>query len=155
MASVDVGARHGGRKSVNIEVPLIPFIDLLLCCIMFLLVSAVWTQIGQLVVEQQPGVGATDGLAPQEPFVVVELSERGYVIASDSGERREIPLAGGAHDLNGLREGLGHYRRTRPEIAKLHLAPDDGVRVEQIVDVMGQARGVGFRRIRLDGERTF
>lgn len=47
MAGIDVGG-HGGKKAVNHEIPLIPFIDFLLCLVMFLLVTAVWSQMARL-----------------------------------------------------------------------------------------------------------
>src|SRR5687767_2095661 len=47
MAGIDVGGGHG-RRSVNQELPLIPFIDFLLCLVMFLLVTAVWSQMARI-----------------------------------------------------------------------------------------------------------
>ena len=44
MAGIDTGGGHGSRRSVNSEIPLIPFIDFLLCLVAFLLVTAVWNQ---------------------------------------------------------------------------------------------------------------
>jgi len=57
MAGIDVGGGgHGGRRSVNQELPLIPFIDFLLCLVMFLLVTAVWSQMARLNADAQvPG----------------------------------------------------------------------------------------------------
>jgi biopolymer transport protein ExbD len=48
MAGIDVGGGHGGKRAVNHEIPLIPFIDFLLCLVAFLLVTAVWTQSARL-----------------------------------------------------------------------------------------------------------
>jgi biopolymer transport protein ExbD len=47
MAGIDVGGGHG-KKSVNHEIPLIPFIDFLLCLVAFLLVTAVWSQMARI-----------------------------------------------------------------------------------------------------------
>jgi len=56
MAGIDTGGGHGGRKSVNQELPLVPFIDFLLCLVMFLLVTAVWSQMARLNADAQvPG----------------------------------------------------------------------------------------------------
>src|SRR5882757_3289871 len=55
MAGIDVGGGHG-RRSVNQELPLVPFIDFLLCLVMFLLVTAVWSQMSRLNADAQvPG----------------------------------------------------------------------------------------------------
>src|ERR1044071_3670660 len=48
MAGIDVGGGHGGKRATNHEIPLIPFIDFLLCLVAFLLVTAVWSQMARL-----------------------------------------------------------------------------------------------------------
>ena len=48
MAGIDTGGGHGKGRAVNQELPLIPFIDFLLCLVMFLLVTAVWSQMARL-----------------------------------------------------------------------------------------------------------
>ncbi len=58
MAGIDTGGGGGGhgRRSVNQELPLVPFIDFLLCLVMFLLVTAVWSQMARLNADAQvPG----------------------------------------------------------------------------------------------------
>ena len=56
MAGIDVGGGGHGRRSVNQELPLVPFIDFLLCLVMFLLVTAVWSQMARLNADAQvPG----------------------------------------------------------------------------------------------------
>ena len=57
MASIDTGGR--GKKGLNAELNLVPFIDLLSMCICFLLMTAVWVQIGVLDVKQ--GIGTSKG----------------------------------------------------------------------------------------------
>ncbi len=47
MAGIDVGGGHG-KRSLNSEIPLIPFIDFLLCLVSFLLITAVWSQMARI-----------------------------------------------------------------------------------------------------------
>lgn len=61
MASAIGATRSGGRRSLDAEVNLVPFIDLLSMCICFLLMTAVWVQMGSLQVKQSHG---TAGAAP-------------------------------------------------------------------------------------------
>ena len=42
MAGIDVGGGGGGRRATNSEINMIPFIDLLMVTIAFLLITAVW-----------------------------------------------------------------------------------------------------------------
>ena len=68
MATIDSGGQ-GGRKSVDQEIPLVPFIDLLLCCVMFLLVTAVWAQLGEMPTTL-PG-GADGPPASEQPALTL------------------------------------------------------------------------------------
>src|SRR5580700_3586495 len=54
MAGVDVGGGgKGGRKSLDSEINMIPFIDLLFVTIAFLLLTAVWTHMARLEADAQ------------------------------------------------------------------------------------------------------
>ena len=66
MASIGDG---GGKRGLNPEVNLVPFIDLLSVCICFLLVSAVWLQVGSVQVKQALGT-----VAPENPPEVMDLT---------------------------------------------------------------------------------
>lgn len=57
MAGVDVGGGgKGGRKSLDSEVNMIPFIDLLMVTIAFLLITAVWSHMARMNADAQvPG----------------------------------------------------------------------------------------------------
>lgn len=48
MAAIDTGSKSAGSRELNRELPLIPFIDFLLCLISFLLITAIWTQNARL-----------------------------------------------------------------------------------------------------------
>ena len=59
MASVVGGASGSGRrKSMDAEINLVSFIDLLSMCICFLLMTAVWLEVGSLQVKQSHGTDA-------------------------------------------------------------------------------------------------
>jgi hypothetical protein len=48
MASVGAGGSPSGRRALDYELALVPFIDFLLCLVAFLLVTAVWSQLARL-----------------------------------------------------------------------------------------------------------
>lgn len=66
MASVDAGGGssssqgvgRGLKRNLNSDLNLVPFIDLLSMCICFLLMTAVWTQMGALHIKQSHGTDA-------------------------------------------------------------------------------------------------
>jgi biopolymer transport protein ExbD len=56
MAGIDVGGGGGGRKETNSEINMVPFIDLLMVTIAFLLITAVWSHMARLNADAQvPG----------------------------------------------------------------------------------------------------
>jgi biopolymer transport protein ExbD len=70
MASMDVSGR-GERRPRNHELPLVPFIDFLLCLVAFLLVTAVWSRMARLEVDARRGGGGDP--APSAPALHVEM----------------------------------------------------------------------------------
>src|SRR6188508_2912033 len=74
MAGIDVGG-HGGKRSTNHEIPLIPFIDFLLCLVAFLLVTAVWSQMARINADARvPGpVGEPPVKVAKEKQLHVEM----------------------------------------------------------------------------------
>jgi len=143
--SVDSGG-HGGKKPVDAEISLIPFIDLLLCCVMFLLVTAVWNQLARLNAnQQQPSQQAQDEPPPEEKVkLVLQVMNSGFVLASTGGDRLEIPKAGDSYDLEELKAKLEERKRLEPNRTDIIVAAEDGVRYEDVIDAMDMVIGVGF-----------
>lgn len=145
MATIQVGGASGGRKTVEADVALVPFIDLLLCCVMFLLVTAVWNQLGQISAKQQAHDTA-DTVAPPptgEELVLRVQAEGGWELASSYGDRFEIPP--GAADE--LAERLRERRRLSEAALRVVVAPEDGVPYEAVVTAMDAVTGAGFSDI--------
>lgn len=76
-----------GRKSLNSELNLVSFVDLLSVCICFLLMTAVWLQVGALQVKQSFGTEGEDKpgydlniafISPTE--VNVEIRSKGKIV---------------------------------------------------------------------------
>src|SRR5258706_6904360 len=79
----------GGKKALDAELNLVPFIDLLSCCICFLLITAVWTQIAGLQVASS---GGPPDQQKQETTIDVKLllTEKGYSLTM-GGAQIDIP----------------------------------------------------------------
>lgn len=50
----------GSKKELNAELNLTPFIDLLSTCVCFLLITAVWIEIGSVEIKQSHGTSAVE-----------------------------------------------------------------------------------------------
>lgn len=88
----------GRRRSLDGEINLVPFIDLLSMCICFLLMTAIWIEIGSIQLHQMLGSEALDNNHPVEISVQlsspntyqVALEQQGRVLQalSVTGENR-------------------------------------------------------------------
>lgn len=74
MGGVDVGG-GGGKRTVNQEINMIPFIDLLMVTIAFLLITAVWVTFSRMNANAQiPGPpNPEEEVTPQTPEKVLHL----------------------------------------------------------------------------------
>ena len=75
MGGVDVGSEGGKKKSTNADINMVPFIDLLMCTIAFLLITAVWVTNSRMNADAQvPGPPNPEKeLTPQTPEKVLNL----------------------------------------------------------------------------------
>ena len=84
--AVETGS--SGKRALVTDVNLVPFIDLLSVCICFLLMTAVWVQLGILEIKQTQGTSASVGKDGFEIGVVfldtqsvrMELRKKGRVV---------------------------------------------------------------------------
>lgn len=145
MANISVG-KESGKRALDAEIPLVPFIDLLLCCVMFLLVTAVWNELSQLHASQEtpgPVVDARPATPPGN-LVVLSVGAGGYVLASTLGDRTDIPKAGAVYDTEGLARALADRHRLAPDERRVEVAADDGVPYRDVLAAMDVAIGHGF-----------
>ena len=76
MGGVDVGGEGGKKRATNSDINMIPFIDLLMVTIAFLLITAVWVTNSRINADAQvPGPpDPNKELVPQTPEKVLNLS---------------------------------------------------------------------------------
>jgi biopolymer transport protein ExbD len=124
---------------------------LLLCCVMFLLVTAVWNQLASFdAVQDVPGERGVDRRPPDVMRLVLQVQAGGYVLSSTAGDRVEIPQVGDAYDLASLRDRLAAYS-AEPNRRDLTLSADDGVAYEAMVQAMDAAAAQGFLAFSVSG----
>jgi biopolymer transport protein ExbD len=151
MAAIDAGGGDSGKKSVNQEIPLIPFIDLLLCCVMFLLATAVWNQLAAMNANQQvPGQASTEDAPPEDEKVklILQVRNSGYVLGSSAGESIDIKKRAVADqkefDVDELGVKLNQWKQAWDDRDDMIVAPEDGVRYEDVIRAMDVASAAGF-----------
>src|SRR5215468_10909912 len=103
----------GDKKSVNIELNIVPFIDLMSCLTAFLLVTAVWVNIAQINI--QPKGKSRDQAQVQQDDEHVTLSvlvqsDRIWVGLSRVNEFQEIPKKADDQDWEKLETTLKEHK---------------------------------------------
>lgn len=81
MAGVDVGGASGKKRATNSEINMVPFIDLLMCTVAFLLITAVWVTNSRIPADAQvPGKEGCgeDCHPPVERMLHVTVVEDGF-----------------------------------------------------------------------------
>ncbi|MCA9606881.1 MAG: biopolymer transporter ExbD [Myxococcales bacterium] len=156
MASISTGGDgHGSKKSVDAEIPLIPFIDLLLCCVMFLLVTAVWNKLSSLEGHlDAPGnpQSTIDQPNPEDLPLTVRIDHDGYQLSTGLGDETRIPLAAeGSWDLAALSEHLRERHRIAPNDERVIVTADDGVEYSQMVAALDVFAGTGYSAVTVSG----
>lgn len=144
--SVDSG---GGGKSVDVDINLVPFIDLMSCLVAFLLVTAVWTNLAQISIKPKGIARDAEQKLPTEPPIMLSV-----LVAADShwvglttGDRRQIKKAGEDYDFAALEQTISDYKnntgvfRDRQDI---EIAAEDGVQYQAIISTMDAAIAKGF-----------
>src|SRR5690348_2245959 len=80
----------GCTRALDAEIYLVPFIDLLSCCISFLLITAVWTQIAGLQVASSGGPPEPQQKQEQTVDLKLLLTDKGYQLTMP-GAAVDIP----------------------------------------------------------------
>jgi biopolymer transport protein ExbD len=145
------------RRTLDVTVNVVPAIDLLSCCISFLLFTAVWTQISRLQTSPTGNGSPAETQPTKSLTVTVTIGERGYVLATSAGAQVEIPLAGRAgdgaasYDLKTLTERLKKLKTEFPDQAAITVAADDAVVYADLVHTIDACVGVGLANVSVMG----
>jgi len=147
-----VGAE--GKGSVNVELNIVPFIDLMSCLTAFLLVTAVWVNIAQINIQPKGKTRDTANVQQDDEHVTLSIlvqADRIWVGLSRVNEFQEITrLAGGQHDWDKLKTTLEVHKKSSffadrqdVEIAAESTAATP-VQYQDIIQTMDTAIQVGF-----------
>jgi biopolymer transport protein ExbD len=142
----------GGKKPVDAAINLVPFIDLLSCCISFLLITAVWTQLARMDVQQKtkgPAGGTPENPPEKQVELTLFIDKDGYIFQKSTGESTNIPMKAEDYDYAKLTEVLGKAKTDLPEKNDLTIKADDAVIYQKIIKTMDIALTAHFPDISL------
>jgi biopolymer transport protein TolR len=97
----------GGDGGLNVELNLVPFIDLLSSLVLFLLLGAVWVQIASMQAAVESKNGVHKSASKEVPLrVEVKITRRGYELKWPGKAGRmpaSMALQGAVYDHEGLK----------------------------------------------------
>jgi biopolymer transport protein ExbD len=144
-SGMDTG-EGGNNRQPNAVLHLVPLIDLLLCCVMFLLAVVAWNQIGRQ--------NAATGLpVPEErprtesPGLEIRVLGSGYLLQTATGPPIRIHRVAGRYDLAALRAELRQYANREPGSRNVAVRSDDGVEYADVVQVMEAVNSERLRNV--------
>lgn len=140
--------RH--KRHLDAELNLIPFIDLLSVCICFLLLTAVWIQVGSLNVKQAVG-GQSVAETAKKPTMWVFLGAKGEVTLDVRDSRVKSGLAKSKimgkdekPDYEALNSLLAKIKEQEPMLATALIQPTAQSFYEDIIELMDQFKKSGI-----------
>lgn len=151
MAHIDDNS-GGGRRNVAIDINIVPFIDLMSTLIIFLLITAVWSQVSMIQIgssiygkktEQET---ATPPPRAEIPFRVDVLNS-GYRVLVGKNVYTIPLLQVGSWNTAALKEKLVQVKESYPEKVDAVITMQDDLAYEHLIDGMDALLNAGFPEI--------
>jgi len=140
MAQIEETGSGNGRKS-NVELNLVPFIDLMSVCIIFLLITAVWTQVSMI----QLGSSIYSKKNSEEPFkpplfseviLRVDVQDKGFRVVLGKDTYPIPKRSDGSYNQEALIEVLKKAKERYPEKTDGVVSVADDVSYQHLVSAM-------------------
>lgn len=148
MAHIDDGK---GDRSTNVDLNIVPFIDLMSVLVIFLLITAVWTQVSMI----QIGSSIYGKKTSEEPVTPppraeipfrLDVQGQGYQVLI--GQRRfQVPMVQGKYDQTTLIEKLKQIKEIYPEKEDAVITVLDELSYESLIIGMDALLASGFPMI--------
>lgn len=141
------------KKHLDFEINLVPFIDLLSVCICFLLLTAVWVQVGSMEVKQAVG-GQSASETQKQPILSITMNPSGDLklqmrdaarLPASYQDKLIVASSDSLVELAKYVEVLkSQINLIGLELRSVTLQPYADAQYEQIIEVMDQLRSVGI-----------
>ena len=156
MASI--GNNPSSEREINYELNIVPFIDLMSVCIIFLLLTAVWTQVSMIQIGSsvygKRMEDQDDSKKPPRPEVNLELlvDQNGYTVIVGQESPVSIPRVTGfdgqtEYDQRNLILFLRGVKDRYPDKKDALLALEDDLVYENLIQGMDSLLLAGFPEI--------
>jgi len=146
--SVDSGNKSG-KKPLNADLNLVPYIDLLTCMVAFLLITAVWSQLARLNIHQKGQGQAGEDTPPEKVFkLIVLVNGDGFNLVADQ-DQQPIPKKGESYDFEKLSDELKKIKDSHPDKTDIQVASEDTIKFDTLIRTMDAAMTARFPDVSL------
>lgn len=150
MAHIDDGK---GSRSANVEINIVPVIDLMSVLIVFLLITAVWNQISMIQLATSVyGKKSNDQEVSEQTLeqdnipLRLDILKNGYVLFIQN-DRTPISMIGDQYDTDTLAEELRKVKEAFPDKRDIVIAVDDDIDYGSLVKGMDIAISERFPQV--------
>ncbi len=149
---MDLGTKKGGKKSLDTAINLVPVIDLMAVTISFLIMTAVWTQIGRLQVAQAGG-NADPNDQPQDQKTIpltLTITEKELKLSAGPTAYDPIPVTRdpkGRIELVKLLDKFKEIKTQLPDQSAITLSTEDAVKYDDLVHIIDECIGAGLPNV--------
>lgn len=149
MAHIDDGS--GGKRGSTVDLNLVPIIDLMSVCIIFLLITAVWTQVSMIQIGSSIyGKKTSDDKVEPPPKAEIpfrlDVLRDGYRVIIGRQEMR-FPKVGGQYDQDRLTAELKKIKELYPDKGDCVVTVLDELPYESLIGGMDALLVAGFPEI--------
>lgn len=150
MAQVGTGGSRGRRK--NVDLNLVPFIDLMSVLITFLLIAAVWSQVSMIQIATSFYGKKSEEAHPPQPtpqleiVLKVDVKKTGYILTFNK-QIISLPKIKEIFDDEGLLAQLQRIKQIHPDKQDAVLAIADDMSYENLINAMDSILEAGFPAI--------
>lgn len=137
---------NNGRKKMSFDLNLVPFIDVLSTCICFLLITAVFINLGTVNVKQAMGDGQSLSKEKDPASMMIRLSDDGTIgftlknVKNDRGHETIVRAANEGINWSQTDSILLRIRTKHPEIQTALLLPSQHSKYEDLIRFMDQLK---------------
>jgi biopolymer transport protein TolR len=149
---MDLGTGGKSRKKpLDATINLVPFIDLMAVTISFLIMTAVWTQIGRLQISSNGSPTDPNQQDEKEKVpLILLITDKELRLSAGGTAYDPIPVvrdAKGKLDLARLVAKFKEIRTVLPDQNSIMLQPEDSVKYEDLVRIIDDCIGVGLPNV--------
>lgn len=139
----------GGRRALDASINLVPFIDLLSCCLSFLLITAVWTQLAAVpATHASPGPGDRSDAQPQMSLMLF-IGREGFLLTRSTGETVQLSRKGEQLDLGGLDAAMRHVKQEYPNKRDIRVRSSDDTPYDELIKTLDALRAAQFPEVQV------